>query len=120
MVVSRYLLFIDPSSPERSIFQPDTAGKVLWRRARDPNDFGGTATNCEKERKRFENYRPCEKTPRAFPLRNIVRGNRTEKPRHAEVSDVTRCLLNIPVYILFTLTFQWQESPPEGEQVEHM
>lgn len=42
-------LFIYPSSPEGSIFQLEAAGKRLWRKVHDPDDFSGTATNCETE-----------------------------------------------------------------------
>lgn len=37
------------SSPESSIFQLEAAGKRLQRKVRDPDDFSGTATNCETE-----------------------------------------------------------------------
>ena len=47
MVVSSYLCSYTPSSPESSIFQLEAAGKRLWREVRDPDDFSGTATNCE-------------------------------------------------------------------------
>lgn len=36
-------------SPEGSIFQLEAAGKRLWRKVHDPDDFSGTATNCETE-----------------------------------------------------------------------
>jgi len=42
-------LLIYPSGPESSIFQLEAAGKRLWRKVRDPDDFSGTATNCETE-----------------------------------------------------------------------
>lgn len=42
-------LFMYPSSRESSIFQLEAAGKRLWREVRDPDDFSGTATNCETE-----------------------------------------------------------------------
>lgn len=41
-------LFIYPSSPESSIFQL-AAGKRLWREVCDPDDSGGTTTNCGTE-----------------------------------------------------------------------
>lgn len=45
----RLSLFIYPSSPESSIFQL-AAGKRLWREVCDPDDSGGTTTNCGTEK----------------------------------------------------------------------
>lgn len=42
-------LFIYPCRRESSIFQSQAAGKRLRREVSDPDDFSGTATNCETE-----------------------------------------------------------------------
>ena len=54
--------FIYPSRPECSIFQPDTAGKLLQREVHDPDDFSGITTICRREidlKKKL--YRPCSR-----------------------------------------------------------
>lgn len=51
-------LYIYPSSPESSIFQLEAAGKRLQGEVCDPDDFSGTATNCETEID-FEKHRAC-------------------------------------------------------------
>lgn len=42
-------LLIYPCRRESSIFQSQAAGKRLRREVSDPDDFSGTATNCETE-----------------------------------------------------------------------
>lgn len=64
-------LFIYPSSPESSIFQLEAAGKRLWREVRDPDDFSGTATNCETEID-FENTDHVPGKCGVFPRSSLI------------------------------------------------
>lgn len=59
-------LLIYPARRESSIFQLEAAGKRLWREVRDPDDFSGTATNCETEID-FENTDLCLEPGGCFP-----------------------------------------------------
>ncbi len=64
-------LLMYPSSPESSIFQLEAAGKRLRREVCDPDDFSGTAADCETEID-FENTDGVFGNREVFPRSSLI------------------------------------------------